>query len=192
MKIFPSILAVVAFVGNASAGEPEVFAPPANPAERYRSVWEKSPFVAETPATAQKQGPGLSQRFVLAGMATLNDEPLIFVLDRQSLARIVVTKKSGAAGLQLVSIDSNTDPKQASATVRLGAEQDVIRYDLAALQSVTQSADQSEAKSPSPVPSATPEGVLPISSGTKPQNSPAPPRPARVIKRPINLKPSNS
>lgn len=175
----------MALAGIARAGDPEIFDPPAAQAERYRSVWEKAPFAAWAPAASPPQGASLSQRFVLAGMATLNDEPLIFVLDRQSLARIVVTKKGDASGLRLVSVDSNSDPKQASATVRLGAEQDVIHYDLATLQSVTQSADQAAAKNSGGAPPIAPN------PDTQAQVLPAagPPRNTRVIKKPISFKP---
>lgn len=141
------------------AGEAEAFAPQSHALDRYRHIWEKSPFVAETPVA--KQSAGLEQRFVLTGVASLSDKPMIFVLDRTSLTRMVVSAERNAQGVQLVSVESNHDPKQAAATIRLGAEQATIRYDVAALQNINAAPENPKAaragaapKTPPPVTAA--------------------------------------
>ncbi len=154
------------------------FKPAAHPVERYQHIWEKSPFVTEAPVI-QESG-GLAQRFALTGVASLQNQPMVFVLDRQSLSRLVVTSVRNQQGLELVSVEGQGDPKQSTAIIRLGTEQAVIRYDLAALQSVNPSPENpSPAAAPQPVEAAVPQ--------TRTTNSP--PRALRVIRRskPINL-----
>jgi len=165
--------------GPLSAAEPagdNPFDPATVPVERYRAMWEKSPFVAETSA-APKSG-GLAERYVLAGMASIQNEPVIFVLDRQSLSRLVVTRTPNPDGLALVSLDDGSAPKLARVTIRLGDEQGVIRYDPAALDSVNQA---QTAATNVPVPSETAQAAI---EGKTP-----PPRGSRIIirKKKINL-----
>lgn len=186
MRIFITYLLFLLTVLTGSSGwlsaadptENNSFDPALVSVERYRGIWEKSPFVAETPALP-KTG-GLAQRYVLAGMATLQNEPVIFVLDRQSLARLVVTRRPNPGGLVLVSLDDESDPKLARVTIRLGDEQGVIRYDPTALNSVNQ--DQTAAPTTNvPVP---PETAQAATGGKTPT-----PRGVRVIvrKKKINL-----
>lgn len=169
-----------------AAGDQETFAPPVLKLEQYRHIWEKSPFVAEA-AVVKEPGGGLAQRFVLTGLATLRNEPVVFVLDRQSLARLVVSRESKPGGLEVISVENNNDPKQASATLRLGNEQGVIRYDLAALQSINQSPENAEPNKPSATVAApSPDASAPTSA--TPASATPPPRPNKVIKRTISIK----
>lgn len=150
------------------AGEAEeIFNPASHHVQRYQHIWEKSPFVTEAPAV-QETG-GLSQRFALTGVATLRDQPVIFVLDRSSLSRLVLTTTPNPQGLALVSVDSPSDPKQSRAIIRLGTEQGVIRYDLAALQSVNPSSENPQPTTPA--------------LGQAPDPTSPVPRPTKVITR---------
>ncbi|MEI6337372.1 MAG: hypothetical protein WCQ57_02165 [Verrucomicrobiota bacterium] len=152
----------------------EAFNPAVHPAQRYQHIWEKSPFVTAAPVV-QESG-GLAQRFALTGVASVQNQPVIFVLDRQSLSRLVVTGVRNQQGLELVSVENQTDPEQSRATIRLGMEQTVIRYDVAALQGVN---PLSENPKPAPADAA----VTSMQAAPKPA-----PRGVRVITRkPINL-----
>lgn len=169
MTTFVRILALTALLPAGWAGES--FAPKPFAAERYRHLWEKSPFVTESAALPSSGS--LSQRFVLTGVASLGDKPVIFVLDRASLTRMLVSTEKNALGLELVSVASHHDPRQASATIRLGADQAVIQYDPAALQNVN----------PPPEPSKTAQASAPATSAqpTPPNRPPVPVK--RVIRK---------
>jgi len=167
--VFATALGPFSWAGDPAAA----FNPATHPVERYQHIWEKSPFVTEAPVV--RESGGLAQRFLLTGVASLQNQPVIFVLDRQSLSRLVVTGVRNQQGLELVSVESQTDPKQSCATIRLGTEQAVIRYDPAALQGVNQLPETQK------------------TTGAGPATAPAPanaaPRAVKVIKRskPINL-----
>lgn len=169
---------LILIVSAASLPADEEFAPKVYDAERYREIWEKSPFVAVVAQTPSSEG--LAQRFALTGTATLEDRPVIFVLDRKDLTRQVVTEEPNPEGIVLVSVQDPSDFKSAQATIKLGAEQAVIRYDLAAMQNVNQNPQ------PGPVPNMTTGPAVRTSPGSVPT---PPPRRTRVIRRPrpINL-----
>lgn len=151
------------------------FSPAPVDVERYRALWERSPFVL--PARAAAPVSALAQRFTLTGVAFLADDPIVFLLDRQSSARLMLRLNDPQNGLLLVSVENSSDPKQASALIRLGSEQAVVRYDPSALQA----------------PAAPPSATQTAQAGTAPQESPAvaqnapangePPPAARTLKR---------
>lgn len=185
--IFAAFYGVSCAVLSAQEAPANTYAPEQYETERYRHLWEKSPFVTEKPVVTEKSG-GLAQRFVLTGVASMQDQPIIFVLDRQSLARVTVTNEPNQMGLSLVSVQPNNDPKQSLATIRLGAEEGIIRYDLAALESVNKTSESGEPRPPVvSSPSAPPPAeARPANAQT---NTNMPPLPARTIRRPraINL-----
>lgn len=153
---------------NAQEAAPKpAFAPENRDVDRYRHIWEKSPFVTETKVVQQTGA--LSERFILTGVASLQDEPVIFVLDRKSLVRLMVTKEPNADGLSLISVQRVEDPKQAMATIQLASEQGVIKYDTVAMTAVNQGGN-AEAKpgSGQPVASAeqNPTNTVPGASRT--------------------------
>lgn len=118
----------------------EAFDPKPYGLARYEHIWVQSPFVVETPIV--QTSTGLEQRFALTAIATINSTPVVFLLDRKSLTRLMVASgaKDNPQNIQLVSVAPNTDPKLASATIRLGAEQGTVRYDSAGLQAATEPA----------------------------------------------------
>lgn len=166
-------------VGPALGGEE--FAPKPFGLARYEHIWTQSPFVVESPVV--QTSAGLEQRFVLTGVATINSTSVVFLLDRKSLTRLMVASgaKDNPQNIQLVSVQPNADPKLASATIRLGAEQGTVRYDPAGLQAApepaksTASADAAK-KSDPPTTQAAPAA------------SPGAPVSIRILRRPpINL-----
>lgn len=117
------------------SGEPavETIVPEPFPVSRYASLWDNSPFQIESIAPPQ-QSEGLAQRFVLGGILRENGEPVVWVRERATQQSYKVTRNStNNLGLSLVEI-SETMEKQsdATATIRLGAEQGVIKFDTVA------------------------------------------------------------
>jgi hypothetical protein len=166
-------------LGSVVWGAEADFTPHQYEEDRYSLIWERSPFVVGQPVVASSS---VAQRFALTGMAALQDEPVVFVLDRQSLSRIMVTRQPNPAGIALVSVERHADPLKSQATIRVGNEVLRISYDPAALQaSATTTAEAGEPRSP-----ALSEAL----TGQHPSPNAAP-RPARTIKRTTTIKLTN-
>lgn len=107
------------------------------PVSRYEPLWENSPFQLESIAPPV-QSEGLAQRFVLGGILRENGEPVVWVRERATQQSHKVTRNTtNNLGLSLVEIDESMQRQsEASATVRLGSEQGVIKFDTAAAGSI--------------------------------------------------------
>ncbi|MGA1128475.1 MAG: hypothetical protein ACO3XN_00220 [Chthoniobacterales bacterium] len=106
--------------------------PESFPLSRYEPLWEKSPFQLESIAPPQ-QSEGLAQRFVLGGILRESGEPVVWVRERGSQeSHKVARNATNKLGLSLVEVDeSMSRQSDATATIRLGAEVGVIKFDAA-------------------------------------------------------------
>jgi hypothetical protein len=195
-RLSVSVFVFAAFLGVALAQEAADFTPETHDLTFYRAIWEKSPFVARTADTAQ-QGPALAQRFALTGLATLGDRQLIFLLDRNTLTRVVVGNGKDQLGVQIVSIQNPERLKEAAVTIRLGNEEATLKYDpgvAAVANQPAQPAPGGQGRPPgSPGMGGNPNSGQPPQQVTA-QNSgaPAPPQSNRQIRRrQINFGPQN-
>ena len=120
---------------DAPAAEPsaEAIVPEPYPVSRYASLWENSPFQIESIAPPQ-QSEGLAQRFVLGGILRENSEPVVWVRERATQQSYKVARNStNSLGLSLVEVSETMDKQSdATATIRLGGELGVIKFDVAA------------------------------------------------------------
>jgi hypothetical protein len=120
---------------DAPAAEPsaEAIVPEPYPVSRYASLWENSPFQIESIAPPQ-QSEGLAQRFVLGGILRENGEPVVWVRERATQQSYKVARNStNSLGLSLVEVSETMDKQSdATATIRLGGELGVIKFDVAA------------------------------------------------------------
>lgn len=107
------------------------------PVSRYAVLWENSPFQLESIAPPT-QSEGLAQRFVLGGILRENGEPVVWVRERATQQSHKVSKDAtNNLGLSLVEINENMERQsEASATVRLGSEIGVIKFDAASAAGV--------------------------------------------------------
>jgi hypothetical protein len=107
------------------------------PVSRYAVLWENSPFQLESIAPPT-QSEGLAQRFVLGGILRENGEPVVWVRERATQQSQKVSKNAtNNLGLSLVEIDESMEKQsEASATVRLGGEIGVIKFDAASAAGV--------------------------------------------------------
>lgn len=104
------------------------FAPESYGIERYEHIWKKSPFIKETQIIQASDG--LEKRFAITGIAQIGEKQVVFLLDRNSLSTTRVSSgEPAASGVELVTVAQNADARQSSATIRLGAEQAVVRFD---------------------------------------------------------------
>lgn len=110
----------------ADAGDPLV--PPAFPVSRYQPLWERSPFQLESIAPPT-ESVGIAQKFALTGIAQINGDPIVFLLERATQTRHMLDKKTNTAGLSLVQVDMQQKLSESTATVRQGGEQGVVKFD---------------------------------------------------------------
>ena len=117
---------------SAEAGAGTVVSEPF-PISRYASLWENSPFQIESIAPPQ-QSEGLAQRFVLGGILRENGEPVVWVRERATQQSYKVARNStNNLGLSLVEVSETMDKQSdATATIRLGGELGLIKFDVAA------------------------------------------------------------
>lgn len=110
-----------------AAQDPDLPAP-AFPIARYVPVWERSPFQVESIAPPPESA-ALSQSYALTGIAQINGDPIIFVLDRATNMRHMIDKKKGFNDLSLVQVDVQKEYGKSTATIRKGGEVGVIQFD---------------------------------------------------------------
>jgi len=175
-----AILCALAMFGefaNLIAEDEPPFQPETYPLERYQPIWERSPFVVETKIVDESAG--LAQRFALTGVAMMAGAPVAFLLDRSSLARIMVTPGRDSQGIELLSVDQQSDVRNSSAVIKLGAEQASLRFDADSLNIAAGAASQ-------PTGAPPPAGQIPVipqanQANANPAQPPA--SPTRVIRR---------
>lgn len=152
--------------------------------DRYEHIWQRSPFVIETKIIAESAG--LSERFALTGIAVINGSPMVSLLDRSTNARMMVAPNLPSQGVEVLTVDQQANPRDSSVTIKLGAEQASLRFEVAALGRTQEGAPQvpgaSAASRPMPVVQPL-DG--PAQSPNQPgvQGQPPPPTATRVIRR---------
>jgi len=162
---------------SADGAAEEIVAAPF-PVSRYEPLWENSPFQLESIAPPV-QSEGLAQRFVLGGILRENGEPVVWVRERATQQSHKVTRNAtNNLGLSLVEIDESMQRQsEASATVRLGSEQGVIKFDSAAAGAIPGAgmAPPPMARPAVPMPLRTPQmaGSVPVPGQPIPNAVPA-------------------
>lgn len=115
---------------KSGAQDPDLPAP-AFPVSRYEPVWERSPFQVESTAPPPESA-ALSQSYALTGIAQINGDPIIFILDRATQMRHMIDKKKGFNDLSLVQVEVQKEYAKSTATIRKGGEVGVIQFDAVA------------------------------------------------------------
>lgn len=145
--------------------------PAAFPVERYSVLWENSPFQTESVAPPV-ESPGLSQRFVLSGILRENGEYLVWVRERATQQSYMVKKNEpNSIGLSLAEVSESPEKQsEASATVRLGSEIGVIKFDAVGAPGV---AVAMPAAAPPPIPQPGLRQMAQVPRPAVPQGVPA-------------------
>lgn len=92
--------------------------------EKFRVLLNRSPFSLPT---AEESAPA-ADRFFLTGAATINNEPVVFVLDKNSQTRHMLEVRPDSANNQLLDFTADADPKNMSARIRIEGLETTIRY----------------------------------------------------------------
>lgn len=100
--------------------------PPAFPLSRYQRMWEKSPFQLKSEAPPE-MSEGLAQRYVLTGIAEIDGEPIVFLMERATQNRVMVRREGGE--INLVEINIEAKYSESSAVIRHGGEVGEVKFD---------------------------------------------------------------
>jgi hypothetical protein len=91
-------------------------------------MWEKSPFQLKSEAPPE-MSEGLAQRYVLTGIAEIDGEPIVFLMERATQNRVMVRREGGEMNLVEVKIEAKY--ADSSAVIRRGGEVGVVKFDAA-------------------------------------------------------------
>jgi hypothetical protein len=100
--------------------------PPAFPISRYQPMWEKSPFQLKSEAPAE-MSEGLAQRYALTGIAEIDGEPIVFLMERSTQNRVMVRREGGE--IKLVEVNIEAKYSDSSAVIRRSGEVGVVKFD---------------------------------------------------------------
>lgn len=92
--------------------------------EKFQVLLNRSPFSLPT---AEESAPA-ADRFFLTGAATINNDAVVFILDKNTQVRHMLGAKPDAANNQLLDYKPDADPKNMSARIRIEGQETTIRY----------------------------------------------------------------
>lgn len=144
--------------------------------EKFQVLLDRSPFSLPT---AEESAPA-AERYSITGAATINQEPFVFIVDKNTQTRLMLGKNPDHSGNVLLEYLPDLNPQKMKASIRIDGQVTTVAY-------AEVSADQQQQVMPVPmVPNAIqpPPGTPPQPGSVnpaQPQNSAQPPR--RVIRR---------
>ncbi|MGB8354682.1 MAG: hypothetical protein WCD79_12385 [Chthoniobacteraceae bacterium] len=106
--------------------------PDGYPVDRYKSLWEHSPF---TIASVQQEvvPAGFASKMALVGIAKIGSEDLVILLNKDSQERLNVGPQANEQGIKLISVEPNSDPLKVCVTIQKGSEVAKVKFDPALL-----------------------------------------------------------
>lgn len=119
------VLASAAAIAHAADNPPDG-APWTKPREMaaFQSLLDRSPFSLPT---AEESSP-LADRFSLTGAADLDGDPMVFVLDRTTQTRQMLSKIPNSQKMSLLEYLPDPDPRKMRATIRVDGQVATIAY----------------------------------------------------------------
>jgi hypothetical protein len=186
MTSLPKVLIFSMVLGSALAQNEDPWALPRDLAQ-FQFLLDRSPFSLPT---AEESSP-LADRYALTGVASIDGEAMVFVLDKTTQERHMISKAPNKLDMGLVEYLPDPDPRRMRATIKINGQIATISYSDPVAQQGQQGAQQSPAM---PVPSGqNPTAVVnappgqTMAPGAPPNMQPANPQapPRRVIRRRI-------
>ncbi|MEI6279953.1 MAG: hypothetical protein WCQ16_11330 [Verrucomicrobiae bacterium] len=184
MTLLPKAISFALVAAGATAMS-ETDAPWAMPREisSFQFLLDRSPFSLPT---AEESSP-LADRFSLTGAVALDGEAIVFVLDKTTQTRHMLSKTPNKQNMGLVEYLPDPDPRRMHATIRVNGQVATIAYAEANPQPLqAQQPAGPQANGPPPTPSSVvnaPAGAAPGSPAFQQQNTQ--PSNHRVIRRRI-------
>jgi len=91
---------------------------------RFQFLMDRSPFSLPT---AEETSP-LADRYTLTGAASLNGDPMVFVLDKTTQEHHMISKSSSKPDMGLVEYLPDPDPRRMRATIKVNGQTATISY----------------------------------------------------------------
>jgi len=157
--------------------------------ENFKSLLERSPFSLPT----AEENTAIAERFVLTGAATINETPVVFVLDKNTQNRLMLEKSNSSDSSskdQLLELFQDADPKNLRASVQIEGQRTEIRFSETSFEPPSGQPMPPQANAPNqpmpPMPPAPP--LQPAATGqqqpaVQPGNNANAQPPRRVIRR---------
>ena len=95
--------------------------------ENFKSLMDRSPFSLPT----AEETAGVADRFFLTGMATIDEKPVVFVFDKNTQNRLMLSKLEGSENQSrdmLLEVFQSPDPKNLRASVQIEGQRTEIRF----------------------------------------------------------------
>ena len=157
--------------------------------ENFKSLLERSPFSLPT----AEENTAIAERFVLTGAATINETPVVFVLDKNTQNRLMLEKSNSSDSSskdKLLELFQDADPKNLRASVQIEGQRIEIRFSETSFEPPSGQPMPPQANAPNqpmpPMPPAPP--LQPAAPGqqqpaVQPGNNANSQPPRRVIRR---------
>ena len=186
MTTLRNALVFSCFLGSVMAQNDEPWAQPRDFA-RFQFLLDRSPFSLPT---AEESSP-VAERYTLTGAVSINGDPLVFVLDKTTQERHMLSKTPNKLDMALVDYMPDPDPRRMHATIKVSGQLATISYsEPAAVQGQQQGAPQIPGpmpQNPNPTAVVNPPPGQAVAGGTAQnvQQPNAQPPQRRVIRRRI-------
>lgn len=169
-------------LGSAMARSEDPWTQPRN-LSQFQFLLDRSPFSLPT---AEETSP-IADRYTLTGAASLNGEPMVFVLDKTTQEHHMLSKTPNTLGMGLVEYLPDPDPRHMRATVKINGQLATISYsEPATVQGQQPGVAQNPGMAPpnqNPTAVVNPPPGQVVAAGMQQPNAQAPP--TRVIRRRI-------
>jgi hypothetical protein len=145
--------------------------PPGITAERYRPLWERSPFTL--PSANTNVVVEAAPKLALIGIGKIGDEPYVSVFNKETQVTLFIGPK-GSGGFTIASVDLQPKLTESSVTLKQGAETLVVKADPALMAIPSANAPKpptvaaAPAVPPLPLPPGSPGVSNPLPPGTPP------------------------
>ena len=111
------------FLGSVMAQDDEPWAQQRD-FSRFQFLLDRSPFSLPT---AEESSP-VADKYTLTGAVSINGDPLIFVLDKTTQERHMLSKTPNKLDMVLVDYMPDPDPRRMHATIKVGGQLATISY----------------------------------------------------------------
>lgn len=121
------------FLGSALAQNEDPWALPRDLAQ-FQFLLDRSPFSLPT---AEESSP-LADRYTLTGVASIDGEAMVFILDKTTQERHMISKAPNKLDMGLVEYLPDPDPRRMRATIKINGQIATISYSDPVAQQVQQ------------------------------------------------------
>jgi len=137
--------------------------------DQFQNLLDRSPFSLPT---AEESAP-MAERFSITGAATINEEPVVFIVDKNTQNRLMLGKSPDASGNVLLEYLPDLNPQKMKASIRIDGQVTTVAYAEVA-------PDQQQ---PPPVP-MVPNAIQPPPGTPPPQGAVNPAQPQNPVQTP--------